>query len=85
MKRRVKQIVTALAGAVAIGTLHQTGCAGFAGDQFLRTTDFCFLFDCQNGAFAGLFDPCPEILADPDADEEGNLSLFVDCPVNVGN
>jgi hypothetical protein len=38
-----------------------------AGEMSMSSVDFCFLFDCQNGAIGGLIDPC------------GNPPLFADC------
>lgn len=85
MRKRHVRWAASLAGMALVGTTYQTGCGGFFGDQLFRTTDFCFLFDCQNGAFAGLFDPCPQnVLVSDDAGTEGNTNLFVDCPVDNG-
>ena len=60
------------------------GAMGLSGaDQALRSIDFCFLFDCQNGALGGLVQPCP-FVADPTQPDEngiGNANTFVDCPI----
>lgn len=87
MRKRHVRWAASLAAMTLAGMTYQLGCTGFLSDQLLRTTDFCFLFDCQNGAFAGLFDPCPQnvIVSDADSDIEGNTNLFVDCPVADGN
>ena len=61
----------------AVGMLFNATCIGFAGEQFLRTVDFCFLFDCQNGALGGLIDPCPGTLNS----DGSTTNLFVDCPL----
>jgi hypothetical protein len=72
---RVRWII-GLAAMATIGMLNQTACVGFAADQLQRTVNFCFLFDCQNGAFGGLLDPCPGV----EVGEEGNThNLFIDC------
>ena len=53
-----------------------TGCTPFLAKSALTATDFCFIFDCQNGIFAGTIDPCSPTgpLGSP------NGPLFVDCP-----
>lgn len=83
--RKVRWVLSFVSMAV-VGATYQFGCTSFLSDQLLRTSDFCFLFDCQNGAFAGLFDPCPQnVLISDDANGiEGNTNLFVDCPINNG-
>jgi len=45
-------------------------CYRFTSNGVLSATNFCFLFDCQNGFFGGLVDPC----ADP---SQG--ATFLDC------
>jgi len=75
-----------------MGLLVSTGvlCAGGAlvcgqggVQRTLSTLDFCFLLDCQNGAFGGLLDPCGQggLLV---ANDQGNVqeldSLLLDCP-----
>jgi len=85
---RAKKMRWAMSAAAVtlMGAAYQFGCTSFLSDQLLRTTDFCFLFDCQNGAFGGLFDPCPQnvLIADPTSGVEGNSNLFVDCPTDTG-
>ncbi|MCK4660410.1 MAG: hypothetical protein KAV82_12880 [Phycisphaerae bacterium] len=46
-------------------------CASLAFDQAAESADFCFLFDCRQGAYGGLVDFC-----DPDNPES---SLLADC------
>jgi hypothetical protein len=56
----------------AMGTVFVTGnvtCGSFFADSAQSSVDFCFLFDCQNGAIGGLVDPCTE-----------NYQVFIDCP-----
>ena len=76
--------VVGLAAVGVLGALQQLACVSFAGQEFMRTIDFCFLFDCQNGALGGLIDPCAgtnTTTSSSDTDTtttQGNL--FVDCP-----
>ena len=64
-----------LLGLVATCGMLFTGsglaCASFGLDQAQTTLDFCFLFDCQNGAFGGLIDFCDQVNTD--------RSLLADC------
>jgi len=46
-----------------------TSCSSYAAESTFTATDFCFIFDCQNGLFGGTIDPCG-----------GAAPLFVDCP-----
>ena len=69
--RKPHRWIVGVGAAALMGMLYQTACVGFAGDQALQAFDFCFLFDCQNGALGGLLDPCAG----------GTANLFVDCPV----
>lgn len=81
---RFRWVLSAAAVASA-GMVFQTACMSFAGNQVLHALDFCFLFDCQNGAFGGLIDPCPDQAT---TDSSGSSStdtvtranIFVDCP-----
>lgn len=58
-----------------------TGCSSFIGETALTLTDFCFVFDCQNGILGGTVDPC----AGTDiADQSGEQPIFTDCPGFVG-
>ena len=77
---RTKSLMV-LAATAVVGMLFNTTCASFASEQVFRTVDFCFLFDCQNGAFGGLIDPCP----DPGTGDDSTINLFVDCPVVEDN
>ena len=52
-----------------IGGQSGTGCARFASNGLATSVDFCFVFDCQNGFFGGIVDPCAG----------GTGSLLVDC------
>ena len=60
-------------------------CASYGAEAALSSIDFCFLLDCQNGAFGGLIDPCNPggfvLGRDEGLVQEGGPVLF-DCPVN---
>ncbi|RJP33904.1 MAG: hypothetical protein C4547_11620 [Phycisphaerales bacterium] len=66
------------------------GCAELAGQATLGSVDFCFLFDCVDGAIGGLLRPCDDVGAvNPNFDDRdsffGGPSLnfgrtFSDCP-----
>jgi hypothetical protein len=73
MRRKINRVIVGIGAAALMGVLFQTACAGFAGSQALQVVDFCFLFDCQNGALGGLLDPC----------SGGTANLFVDCPADT--
>ena len=77
--RRFRMVV--LLGVVATGGMLFSGsglaCTSFALDQAQTMVDFCFLFDCQQGAFGGLIEFCNE--TDPER------STFADCPQSEGN
>ncbi len=55
-----------------------SGCSSFAGESFLTSANFCFIFDCQNGAFGGTVRPCNTTAT---AGSETQPPLFSDCPV----
>lgn len=67
-----------LAAVGILGAVRQSACIAFGSSQLLGTVDFCFVFDCQNGLFGGVVDPCPDPLTDVLDGESTNL--FVDCP-----
>lgn len=54
-----------------------TGCSSFSAESFLVSTDFCFIFDCQNGAFGGTVRPCAGTGTVGGATQP---PLFSDCP-----
>lgn len=64
-----------LAGAFLMAS-PGTGCVPFIANSALAATDFCFIFDCQNGIFAGTIDPC----AADGAEGTAAGPLFTDCP-----
>jgi hypothetical protein len=70
-KRWVRYLLMIAGG----GTLFQAGSnAGYArcaGDSTLTSINFCFVFDCQNGALGGTIEFCGD---QPEDD------IFSDCP-----
>lgn len=61
--------------------LQSAGCASFLGRSSLMTTNFCFIFDCQNGALGGVVDFCSGMGSGDSTIESGNSnSFFTDCP-----
>lgn len=76
MRNRRRQWRTLiLLGLVATGGMMFAGsglaCTSFGLDEAQSVIDFCFLFDCQNGAFGGLIDFC-----DPNNPDS---SFLADC------
>ena len=71
--RRFRMVV--LLGLVATSGMLFAGsglaCTSLTFDQAAASVDFCFLFDCQNGAIGGLVDFCDAV--DPER------SLLADC------
>ncbi len=67
-------------------------CGSLAGEAGVAAVDMCFIFDCTNGAFGGLIDPCGTVPGtDTNAGAGGGQGtgfvgpssgpLFADCPV----
>lgn len=54
-------------GAVTF-VLTTGACQKFGAQKTLTAVDWCYIFDCQNGLFGGLVDPC-----------NGDPVLFADC------
>lgn len=80
MRSRMQRIAIVLALLAGGGTVMATsnmGCASFAGESLMTSLDFCFIFDCTNGIFGGLVQPCQEGV---DVNGEGTGTLFLDCP-----
>jgi hypothetical protein len=84
MRRKQVRWLTGLATTALMGALYQTGCMSFAADQVQRSVDFCFLFDCQNGAFGGLINFCPNNENSDLLVNSQNANTFIDCPVQDG-
>ncbi len=58
-----------VAGGGLLFAAPNTGCLSFMAESAVEATDFCFIFDCQNGILGGTIDPC-----------SGDNPLFADCP-----
>ncbi len=78
---RLTGITVALALSGAFLTAGPgAGCVSFFAESALVATDFCFIFDCQNGLLGGTVDPCTD---EPPSDEAFAFPggpLFTDCP-----
>jgi hypothetical protein len=63
-------------------------CGSFAADAAVSGLDMCFIFDCTNGIFGGVIDPCSQIEGSDSggggqaggADTETGGTFFTDCP-----
>ena len=80
MRSRYRAIVvgaTLLLGGAMLMSGAGTGCSSYLANTALTTTDFCFIFDCQNGFLGGTIDPCAGLGT---GDNSGELPLFTDCP-----
>ena len=87
MTRRALRIWTWLAMIGSGATLFQTypitgtggggnfGCQRFATNAVSGSLDFCYVFDCQNGFFGGVVDPCNDTSMGP---------WLLDCPDGIG-
>lgn len=81
--RRKAAVMGLLVGTSVLFASGALNCTSYAVQQTLSTLDFCFLLDCQNGAFGGLLDPCGQggLLIGNDLGSVQELeSLLVDCP-----
>jgi hypothetical protein len=57
--------------------MQATGCVTpFLAESAATATDFCFIFDCQNGLFGGTLDPCSRQTANGEVADP----FFADCP-----
>lgn len=80
MKNNQKQRIAVMAGFLAVGGVLLSGpgtsCSSFTAESLLVSADFCFIFDCQNGALGGAVDPCngTGAVGSPTG------PLLVDCP-----
>ncbi len=72
--RRAVTFLTLAAGGGYLLAGPGTGCGSFALEAGLASTDFCFIFDCQNGIFGGTIDPCETNAVVP-----GAGPLLLDC------
>jgi hypothetical protein len=75
-RRMMATLGLALGGAYLLAG-PGTSCGSYLATTALAATDFCFIFDCQNGILGGTIDPC--------ATTNGVGPLFADCPnANTG-
>lgn len=82
MRRKGGRLLVGIASAALLGSLYQTSCINFAAAPLQGSIDFCFLFDCSNGAFGGLVNFCPDQTTDTSSDGTvTNGNIFVDCPI----
>ncbi len=89
MKRmRVKKVKALLMMALASSTVYQgAGCFSFGVNSVLRSFDFCFLLNCNDGALGGLFDFCVPVNftsfvgMNSGMAEEG--TFLTDCPEDM--
>jgi len=80
MKQRTCRWLTWLAMILGGATLFQSigftgsglngGCARFQSNGVFSATNFCVLFDCENGFFGGVIDPC---------DDPSQAATLLDC------
>ncbi len=80
MRTHSRRIMTAVGLALGGAFLFSgagTGCMSFTAESGLTSTNFCFIFDCQNGILGGTIDPCAGIGID---DRSGQEPMLVDCP-----
>ena len=77
--QRIAVLLALLAGGGSLMVSSNLGCESFAGESLMTSLDFCFIFDCTNGIFGGVVQPCQQ-----GVDTEGNPTgtLFLDCPDN---
>lgn len=73
--RKAIAFMTLAAGGGFLLAGPGTGCVSYAAESGLAATDFCFIFDCQNGIFGGTIDPCATT-----GDEVQQGPILVDCP-----
>ncbi len=81
MRLSARRVVTLMALAAGGGYLLSgpgTGCVPYTAEAGLGATDFCFIFDCQNGILGGTIDPCANTGVDANGAQTG--PLFADCP-----
>jgi hypothetical protein len=71
MQSKFRTVLILLAVIATAGILNQQACIGFAANPVQTAVDFCFLFDCQNGALGGLVQFCSNVPGEP--------NFFVDC------
>ncbi|MCC7294030.1 MAG: hypothetical protein IT449_18365 [Phycisphaerales bacterium] len=93
-RAKVLSAMLAVGGVALIGD-GLGGCASMGFQAASGAVDFCFLFDCTDGIFGGLIDPCSPIFGRPsnlgftpqNPEKEPGVSntLFSDCPDDANN
>ena len=88
MHTRSRKMIAALSVLSASGILTSgpgTSCSSYVGESTFVATDFCFIFDCQNGILGGTIDPCSGIgSGNQTVEGQTQQPLFTDCPTNQG-
>jgi hypothetical protein len=94
MRKRVSRIAVIAAMTLSGSYLFASGnlaCGSMGTEAGIGTADMCFIFDCTNGAFGGLLDPCANVpgsdTGNPDQGGGGyegprTGSFFADCPTD---
>ncbi len=87
-RAKVLSAMLAVGGIALIGD-GLGGCASMGFQAASGAVDFCFLFDCTDGIFGGLVDPCSPIFGrpgnpgfsnqDPIKEPGARTPLFLDC------
>lgn len=70
--RKAIALLSLVAGGGYLMSGPGTGCGSYVAESTLTATDFCFIFDCQNGILGGTIDPC--------ATTGTQGPLLADCP-----
>ena len=65
-------------------------CESFAGESLFTAIDACFIFDCSNGAFGGVLQPCgvaigTGLFGPSPNDPSSGGPLFSDCVPGTNN
>jgi len=88
MRSRIRKVIATISLVAASGFLTSgpgTSCSSYIGETALVATDFCFIFDCQNGILGGTIDPCSGVSSGNQTIEgQTQLPFFTDCPIDQG-
>lgn len=60
-------------------------CESFAGESLFTAIDACFIFDCSNGAFGGVLQPCGITVSPNPNDPNGGGPILADCIPGTNN
>jgi hypothetical protein len=71
-KKRLVAVLVLVSAAGVLMVESGLACASLFGEQALAATDFCFIFDCQNGALGGTIRFC--------SNSPNESPTFNDCP-----